>query len=83
MQTTESLIHHNLQDMRMSGNEESWRICHYLVKDTTVIFSRISTNMLHQDIYFLAHKSLYLRELASNIRTVNITIDSTKRCNSP
>ena len=69
--------------MRMSGNEESWRICHYLVKDTTVILSRISTDMLHQNIYFLAHKSLYLRKLASYIRTVYIAIYSTQRSNGP
>jgi hypothetical protein len=53
------------------------------MEDAAVVLSRIPTYMLHQNIYLLALKALYLRKLTPYVRTVYIAIHSTKRSDSP
>lgn len=50
MEDTSLAVHHNLKDMRVTGDEQFRRIGHKCVIDAAVISAGIATDMLHQDI---------------------------------
>lgn len=81
VETTEVVVHHHLEDVRMARDEEFWRVGDEHGSDAAVITPRVSAYVFHEHIDAFALEPQHLRKSLADVGSIDVAIYGTQRSN--
>ena len=81
VQAFQGLVVDHLQDVRVPRDKQMWRTYIQRASDATVVFPRITADVLHQDVGFLALETQGGGVKTAQFSSVDITTDRAQRTN--